>query len=91
VGRSATALQLVDELFASPFLTVTRAAEVLGVTFPAAQNNVGKLVEAGILRETTGKKKNRIYLAEEILRLLDAPEVGQTGDEQGETGSVQGG
>jgi len=43
VSNSATALQLVDELFASPFLTITRTAELLGVSFPTAQSNMKKL------------------------------------------------
>ena len=73
VARSATALRLLDELFASPFITVSGAARAVGMTFPTAQNNVNKLVEAGILREMTGRTTNRIYVADEILRLLDAP------------------
>jgi Fic family protein len=73
VARSAAALRLLDELFASPFITVPGAATALGLSFPAAQNNVDKLVEAGILREMTGKAKNRVYVADEILRLLDEP------------------
>ena len=57
----------------SPFITVSGAARAVGMTFPTAQNNVNKLVEAGILREMTGRTTNRIYVADEILRLLDAP------------------
>jgi Fic family protein len=73
IARSAAALRLVDELFATPFLTITRAAELLGITFPAAQNNIERLVEAGLLREITGKQRNRIYLADEVLASLDDP------------------
>jgi Fic family protein len=73
VAQSATALQLVDELLGSPFITVNGAAQTLGVTFPTAQNAVNRLIEAQILREVTGQKRNRVYLAEEILRLLDEP------------------
>ncbi len=73
VARSLAAVRLLDELFASPFITVPGAAAALDLTFPAAQNNVNKLVEAGILREMTGKTKNRVYVADEILKLLDEP------------------
>ncbi|MCI0457030.1 MAG: Fic family protein [Gemmataceae bacterium] len=70
---SGNALQLVDELFASPFLTARRATEVLGVTFATAMSNIRKLQEAGILREMTGKQRNQVFVADEILKLLDAP------------------
>jgi Fic family protein len=67
----ARALHLVDELFASPVLTSKRAREILGVTFRSAQQNIDKLVAAHILREATGKPKNRIYLATGILERIE--------------------
>jgi Fic family protein len=73
VARSAAAIRLLDELFASPFITIPGAAGNLKMSFQTAQNHINKLVKAGILREMTGKPKNRIYVADEILRLLDAP------------------
>jgi Fic family protein len=71
--RAPAALRLVDELFASPFLTLRRAGEVTGVTPRAAQNTIDKLVASGLLRETTGRRRNRIYCADDILKLLDQP------------------
>jgi Fic family protein len=73
VAKSAAALRLLDELFAAPILTVTRVAELLGLTFNAAQNNVDKLVKAGVIHEASGKKKNRYYVARRIMALLDQP------------------
>ena len=78
MARSAAPLRLLDELFASPFITASRAAAALGLTYPAAQYNIQKLIEAGILREMTGKTTNRIYVADEILQLLDAPTADDT-------------
>jgi Fic family protein len=71
--RSASAVRLLDELLASPYITVSRAAAVLGQSYPAAQKNVDKLVKAGVLREMTGRTMNRVYAADAILKLLDAP------------------
>src|SRR5262249_24001220 len=45
--RSPAAIQPPDDLFASPYVTVPRAAAVLGMTYQAALYNVNKLVEAG--------------------------------------------
>ena len=71
-SQSPAAPRLVDELFAAPFITIPRAAEILDVTYPTAQTNIKKLEDLGILREITGQRRNRIYQAREILALLDA-------------------
>jgi Fic family protein len=47
------------------------AANILGVTYRAAQQNIEKLVESKILREITGRKRNRIFLAGEIVRTIE--------------------
>jgi Fic family protein len=70
-SQSVTILALIDELFASPIVTVSYAEKKLGVTYPAANNNIAKLVAEGILRETTKKQRNRVYVADAILKLLD--------------------
>jgi hypothetical protein len=36
-----------------------------------AQSKIDHLIERGILREITGKRRNRIYAADEILRTLE--------------------
>jgi Fic family protein len=71
--RGPAALRLVDELFATPYLTLRRATETTGVAKKSAQNTIDKLLAAGLIREITGKQRNRIYCADEILRLLDGP------------------
>lgn len=67
----ATTLKLVDALFRSPAVTLAKTGELLQVTPRAAQGNIDKLVELGILREVTGQQRNRAYLAEEIVRVVD--------------------
>jgi Fic family protein len=71
--RTAAPQRLVEELFASPYISMNRAAEVMAVSFKSAAVTVTKLVKAGILRETTGQQRHRVYCADEILNLLDAP------------------
>jgi Fic family protein len=73
VVRSKAALRLVDELFASPYLTLRRATEATGATAKNAQNVIDKFVAAGLLREMTGKQRNRVYCADQILHLIDQP------------------
>ncbi len=71
--RTAAPQRLVEELFASPYITVNHAAEVMDVSFKSAAQTVTTLADAGMLREITGQKRNRIYRADEVLALLDAP------------------
>lgn len=67
---SALLLKLVDYLFESPAIRIGMAQEHLGVTFRAASQNVQKLVDAGIVHEATGRDRNRVFVAREILALL---------------------
>jgi DNA-binding MarR family transcriptional regulator len=63
---------MIDRLFALPGITIAAAARELNVTYPAAKKNVEKLVAAGILTElATGR--NRVYMAREIIDLLEGP------------------
>lgn len=67
---SALLPKLVEHLFEQPLLTTPMAQAVLGVTYRAAQGNIDKLVEAGILTEIPRAKRPKIYLATGVLDLL---------------------
>jgi Fic family protein len=69
---SALVLRLIDELFAYPAINAQRARSLLKVSSPSVHLNIQKLVKAGILRECTGKKRNRIYLAPEIVSVIES-------------------
>ena len=71
---SALLLTLIDNLFDRPYLTFSSAKAALNVTFRSAQLNVLKLVAAGILKEVPGRKYGRIFIAREIVDILEAPE-----------------
>lgn len=71
-GRSARLLSLIDRLFAWPALTVPIARDFLRVTYRSAKLNIEKLVAAGVLREEPGRVYNRLYLAPEIIALVEA-------------------
>jgi Fic family protein len=72
---SALLLKLIDELFDRPYLTFSSAKALLKVTFRSAQLNVLKLVEAGILHELPGRNYGRIFLAREIIDILEASKL----------------
>lgn len=68
---SAYLLKLLDELFIRPVITTKSAKKILNVTPAAAQSHINRLIEEGILKEVTGNKRNRVYIAVDILRIVD--------------------
>jgi len=68
---SPTAGQLVELIFMKPVLNTKTAQGFLKVSYPAAQNAINSLEQAGILTEITGRKRAKAYSANEILKALD--------------------
>ena len=69
---SAAALML-DVLPHYPVTTINRMSEILGVSFNAAKAGMEQLIEAKVLIEKTGYKRNRIFSAPEVLDILNRP------------------
>jgi Fic family protein len=72
-GVRPSLLAAVNHLFANPVTSIHELAEVLGVTFEAARRLVGALEERGVLDEITGRRRNRVYAAREIVEVLQGP------------------
>ena len=70
---SALLTQLIDELLVVPAVTASQVRKLLGITHRSAQRNIEKLEQAGILKEITGHARNRVYVAYDILAVLEAP------------------
>lgn len=72
MNATTPSFELLEHLFANPFITIPRAEKLLGVTYPTAQRAVEDyLVEAGILEEITGQKRYRRFLCRELLDTLE--------------------
>ena len=67
--ESALLPQLIDHLFEAPIISIPSAARHLGVTYRAARGQVGRLVEAGILRALETRRP-RLYRADEIILIV---------------------
>ncbi len=65
------AAALVEELFANPYVTISRAARLLNVSYPTARQAVGFLQTEGLLEEITGRSWGRLYLARPILEVIE--------------------
>ena len=75
VRASALLLKLIDELFTNPVTTNRFATETLSITPRSAQNNIEKLEKVGILKEITGRGRNRIYIAPEIIDIVEQENI----------------
>ncbi len=64
---------LVDQFFINPYLSLGKAMSVLEVTHPTATRELKKWEEAGWVREVTGRKWGKLYLAERILQAIEQP------------------
>ncbi len=69
---SALLLQIVDDLFAQPVITNPGITKKLSITPRSAQLNIDKLIAAGLIEEATGQRRNRVYVAQEILTIIEA-------------------
>jgi Fic family protein len=74
---SATLLQIADLLFKNPVFSPNSISKVLNLSYVSAQKNIDKLVEAGILREVTGRKRGRIYVAQQVMEILEKRDARQ--------------
>ncbi len=71
---SSLVFALIDELFSNPAITVASTAKALKVTARAAAQNVERLIKLGILQEATGRKRGRVFVAREVIKVLERRE-----------------
>jgi Fic family protein len=71
LGRAAAnGYRILEHLYERPVVSVKQVQSLTGTTYPAANELVAKLVEAGILTEITGHSRNRQFLHREYLDLF---------------------
>lgn len=70
VRSSANGLLLLEYLFQHPLVGVDDVTKLVHVTYPAANNLVADFVFYGLLRESTGKQRNRLFLYEPYIAIL---------------------
>ena len=80
-GRTAANGHVVlEHLYERPITWVGAVEELAGVSYPAANQLVARLVDGGILREVTGRARNRIFAYQSYIDLFndDAPRSGDS-------------
>ena len=68
---SALLLQIVDSLFERITITVPLVRDMTQTSYTAAQNNVKKLVEYGILSEMGQYRHPRFFFATELIKIFE--------------------
>ena len=74
VGQ-AKATELIDALLVNPYMSVARAQRVLKTSNPTARQAVARLEKLGVLSEITGRSWGRLYLARQVLKLIEKVEA----------------
>ncbi len=87
----SASLRALDLLMDYPVLTIARLAERLSVSWVQASAAITQLVEARILVERTGHRRNRLFAATEVLALVNRPfgaepVLAGAGDDPADTG-----
>jgi len=68
--RAKIAHQLLIKLFSSPVIDVSGASELLGISISTSNTLINELEKIGILKESTGFSRNRIFILDEYISLF---------------------
>ncbi len=69
--RAGSALQLHEYLQQHPITDLNEAAIETGLSYPTASQSMDRLLQLGIAKERTGKRRGRIYTYSEFLAILE--------------------
>ena len=67
----AAVWRVLPLLVGRPAVTIRFIQSSTGVSQPTAQNAVDQLVTAGVLAQTSDNRRNRVWLANEVIAALD--------------------
>ena len=68
----SSAHRLIDEIFLNPVISISDLSRKWKLPFNSVKTGVLRLVKIGILKEMEGRKKNKLYIASELMNLLTA-------------------
>ena len=68
--RAGSALRVREAMKARPISTLTDISQTRGLSFPAVSSAMDLLLELSIVRELTGKRRNRLFVYDQYLQIL---------------------
>jgi len=69
--RAGSALRVHDAIKARPILSMPEICRTTGLSFPAASSAMQLLVDTAVARELTGKRRNRLFVYDRYLGILN--------------------
>ncbi|MFZ5982332.1 MAG: Fic family protein [Patescibacteria group bacterium] len=69
--RAKVSQELLRYLYSQPIVNIKQIEEKLSITAPSANSLAEKFQKAGMLKEITGFKRNRLFVFDEYLKLFD--------------------
>jgi Fic family protein len=69
--RAGSAHRVHDFLKTRPIISIPPAVKALSLTPPTVRSSVETLEQLGMLREITGKQRDRVYIYDPYIRILD--------------------
>lgn len=70
-GKNSRLIIEADGLIESPVVTIPWLMKKHDITFPTAKADIGKLVKAGILEETSGYSRPAKFISREVLAVIN--------------------
>jgi Fic family protein len=66
---------VVGFVFSRPIFSIRQASVELGISYKTTRDYLEKLVQAGVIRETTGYARNRIFQSDDILKTVQGRDL----------------
>lgn len=70
----SSAHRLIDEIFLNPVISISGLSKKWKLPFNSVKTGVLRLVKIGILKEIKGRKRNKLFIASELMQLLSGSE-----------------
>jgi len=67
-----SAHRLIDEIFLNPVISISELSKKWNLQFNTVKRGVQRLAKIGILQEVDGRKRNKLFIAPELMNLLTA-------------------
>jgi hypothetical protein len=71
---AANGHRLLEHFYERPIISVNGVRDLIGATYPAANQLVERLVNIGLLTEITGQVRHRRFRYDAYVRLFDEPD-----------------
>lgn len=65
-----SAYRLINEIFMNPVISISALSRKWNISFNSVKTGVTRLLEIGILREISIRKRNKLFIAPELMELL---------------------